>query len=127
MKILIVEDENTLAFVLKEKFINEGYDVTIASDGVMAESLAASVRPEIILLDLMLPKKGGLEVLQTLKSHPELKQIPVVILSNLDSDEDIKQAIFLGAEDYYVKTQHPIAEVVEKVDTILRRPKQAKA
>jgi DNA-binding response OmpR family regulator len=75
----------------------------------------------------MLPKKGGLEVLQTLKSHPELKQIPVVILSNLDSDEDIKQAIFLGAEDYYVKTQHPIAEVVEKVDTILRRPKQAKA
>jgi DNA-binding response OmpR family regulator len=119
MKILIVEDENTLSFVLEEKFRNGGYEVTIAKDGEEAISLAGKITPDIILLDLILPKKGGLEVLEELKADVKLKSIPVIVLSNLEGDEIIKKALKLGAEDYYVKTQHPIGEILEKVEARL--------
>ena len=115
MKVLIVEDEDVLALVLEEKFQNEGYEVMIAKDGEAAQPMAGKFRPDIILLDLILPKKGGLEVLEDLKNDAELKLIPVIVLSNLDGDEVIKKALALGAEDYFVKTQHPIGEILEKV------------
>lgn len=124
MKILIVEDENTLSYVLKEKFKNEGYSVVIAEDGEEACVAAHKFLPDVILLDLRLPKKHGLKVLEELKADEELKSIPVLILSNLDGDDDIKKALAGGAEDYFVKTQHPIAEVVEKVDAVLRKSKK---
>lgn len=115
MKVLIVEDEELLAKVLKEKFEKESFDVVVASDGAEVLPLAEKNSPDLILLDLILPKKSGFEVLAELKADPELKIIPVIVLSNLGQDEEIKSALNLGAADYLVKTEHPINEVVEKV------------
>jgi len=123
MKILIVEDEDVLSLVLEEKFKNEGYEVMIASDGEEAQPKAEKFRPDMILLDLILPKKGGLDILKSLKADPELKLIPVIVLSNLEGDETIKTALSLGAIDYFVKTQHPIAEIVEKIGEFFSGPK----
>jgi len=115
MKILIVEDEEVLAKVLREKFENEGFQVELAIDGEMVMSMAKKIKPDMILLDLLLPKKLGIEVLKEIKSDVELKTTKVLILSNLDDDQNIKNALTLGAVDYFVKTQHPLKEIVEKV------------
>ena len=115
MKILIVEDEIALAKVLVEKFERERFEVKHAKTGEEGLDLARSFKPDIIALDILLPGKSGLDVLKELKSDPILKIIPVVMTSNLDSDEDIKQCIALGALDYFVKSQHLIKEIVEKV------------
>lgn len=115
MKVVIVEDEEILLKVLKEKFEKAGFDVAVAIDGVQAIPVIKKSNPDIILLDLVLPQKHGFEVLQNLKASSELKTIPIIVLSNLGQDEDIKKALQMGAEDYIVKTQHPINEVVEKV------------
>lgn len=124
MKIAIVEDESILLKVLEEKFSKANFDVVIAKDGEVAMPVIKKSMPELIILDLILPKKDGFEVLKELKADPELKTIPVVVLSNLGQDEDIKRALQLGAEDYLVKTQHPINEVVDKVKkTLIKRGK----
>lgn len=119
MKITIVEDEEILLRVLKEKFENAKFDVSTAADGEQAMIVIREAQPDIILLDLILPKKNGFEVLQEIKSDPKLKSIPVIALSNLGQDEDIKKVLQIGAEDFIVKTQHPIDEVIEKVKTLL--------
>ncbi len=115
MKILIVEDEQVLSKVLKEKFDKAGFETKVSGDGEIAISDAKSFLPEIIVLDLVLPKKSGFEVLRSIKADPETKMIPVIVVSNLGEDGDIKQALSLGAKDYFVKSQHPINEIVEKV------------
>lgn len=122
MKLLIVEDEVALAKVLEEKFKKEKYDVRVAEDGVEALGMVAKFKPDMILLDLLLPKKGGLDVLEELKNSERWRNIPVIVLSNLDDDQNIKKATKLGAVDYFVKTQHPIKEVVEKVEAFMIKP-----
>ena len=123
MKLLIIEDEEILARVLKEKFVKEGFQVELAMDGISALPGVENFRPDLIILDLILPGKDGFQVLRELKAHPDFKRIPVIVLSNLGQDEEIKSALNLGAEDYLVKTKHPINEVVEKVKTYLIKPK----
>ncbi|MDD5099030.1 MAG: response regulator [Candidatus Colwellbacteria bacterium] len=115
MKILVVEDEAALANVLKEKFQAEGFEADFVQSGDVAIAETKKMNPDIIVLDLLLPKKDGFEVLKELKENTDLKSIPVIVLSNLGEDESIKRAIQLGAADYFVKTQHPINEIVEKV------------
>lgn len=115
MKILIVEDEQVLSKVLKEKFDKAGFETKVSGDGEAAILDSKSFLPEIIVLDLVLPKKSGFEVLKAVKADPETKMIPVIVVSNLGEDSDIKQALSLGAKDYFVKSQHPINEIVEKV------------
>lgn len=115
MKILIVEDEETLRSVLQEKLTRSKYDVFVAKDGVEGFTMAKSKKPDLILLDLVMPKRDGFEVLTMLKDEDDLKNIPVIILSNLEEDENLKKALKLGADDYFVKSEHPISEVVEKV------------
>lgn len=115
IKLVIVEDEEILQGVLKEKFEQAGFEVFVASDGGAAIPLIQEVNPKIVVLDLLLPKKDGFEILKELKTNSSLKNIPVVVLSNLGQDEEIKRALTLGALDYFVKTQHPIKEVIEKV------------
>ena len=115
MKVLIVEDEEALRKVLQEKMEHSGFETYAAKDGDEAWEMAKSKNPDIILLDLILPKRSGFDVLGMLKNDPELKTIPVIVLSNLAEDENLKKALALGAEDYFVKAQHPINEIVEKV------------
>lgn len=121
MKILIVEDNKDLSWIWKEELQkNKEYVIKIAEDGEEAMKLAKSFMPDIIFLDLVLPKKDGMTVLAELKADPALKHIAVVISSNLDGDEKIKQALSLGAIDYFVKTQHFIYEVIEKVQKYIK-------
>ena len=117
MKVLIVEDEEALRKVLQEKMEHSGFETFAAGDGEEGFAMAKSKNPDIILLDLILPKRNGFEVLGMLKQDEELKGIPVIVLSNLAEDENLKKALQLGAEDYFVKSQHPINEIVEKVKT----------
>jgi DNA-binding response OmpR family regulator len=115
MKVLIVEDEEALRKVLQEKLQRAGFEVFVAEDGDEGWNMAKSKNPDIILLDLILPKRNGFDLLGMLKQDPELKSIPVFVLSNLAEDENLKKALQMGAEDYFVKSQHPINEVIEKV------------
>jgi DNA-binding response OmpR family regulator len=101
--------------VLQEKFDRAGFETFAAKDGAEGWDMAKSKNPDIILLDLILPKKTGFEVLTMLKKDSVLADIPVFVLSNLAEDENLKKALLMGAEDYFVKAQHPINEVVEMV------------
>ena len=115
-KILIVEDEETLYKVIKEEFEEKGYKIKIAVDGASVMEKAKNFSPDIIILDIILPKEDGLQVLAELKADPVLKSIPVIMLSNLSEAESIKKALTLGAVDYFVKTQYSIYEIIEKVE-----------
>jgi len=115
MKILICEDETTLAKVLQEKFEREEFSAITVSNGDEIIPSAKKINPDIILLDLVMPKLDGLQALALMKKDNDLKNIPVIVLSNLNDDEKIKKALALGAIDYVVKSNHPINEVVEKV------------
>lgn len=119
MKILIVEDEQVLSKVLKEKFDKAGFETKVSGDGEAAILDAKSFMPTIIVLDLVLPKKSGFEVLKAVKDDPETAMIPVIVVSNLGEDSDIKKALSLGAKDYFVKSQHPINEIIEKVKVVI--------
>ncbi|KKW17038.1 MAG: hypothetical protein UY56_C0005G0063 [Parcubacteria group bacterium GW2011_GWA1_50_14] len=123
ISILIAEDEEFILRALEDNLRQEGYDVVSAKDGEEAIEMIKEKKPNLILLDLLMPKKDGFAVLEELKRNPELRLIPVVVLSNLGSDHDIKRALQLGATDYFVKSQHPIAEVIEKVKKVLRGEK----
>lgn len=116
-KILIVEDEEFLARALRDNLESEGYSVDTAYNGEEAVEHIKKIKPNIILLDLLMPKKDGFYVLEEIKKNPEWKLIPVIVLSNLGGDAEIKRALEMGAKDYFVKSQHPIEEVVEKIKT----------
>ena len=124
MKILIVEDEEILLNVLKDRFEAEGWEVTVAKNGEEAMTAINKASFELVLLDLLMPKKDGFQVLEEVRNNPELKNLPIIVLSNLGGDEDIKKALALGANDYFVKTQHPMSEVVEKVNMLIKSKKK---
>jgi DNA-binding response OmpR family regulator len=113
--ILIAEDEKALASALAEKLSRENYTTTVVANGEEALVALKKKKFDLVLLDLVMPQKNGFEVLEELKEDSELRVVPVIILSNLGEDENIKKALRLGAVDYFVKADHPIAEVVEKV------------
>lgn len=123
MKILIIEDEEILQKVLKEKFEKEGFKVMITDDRERAIPITKKFEPDVILLDIILPKSDGFTILSDLMADAKLKAIPVVVLSNLGQDEEIKRALSMGAVEYLVKTQHPIKEVIEKVKAVAIKPK----
>ena len=125
-KILIVEDEEFLVQALKDNLKLEGYIFNTAANGEEAMDRIRKQRPDIILLDLLMPKKDGFYALEEIKKNPDLKLVPIIVLSNLGGDAEIKRALELGADDYFVKSQHPIEEVIEKVKEYLGGGKQAK-
>lgn len=118
-KILVVEDETFLVKIYSVKLKKEGYDVTLATDGEEAVKVAAEVKPDLILLDLILPKLNGFEALEEIRKNASLKKTPVIVLSNLGQEEDIKRAEALGATDYLVKANFSIQDVVQKIKSVL--------
>ena len=114
-KILFVEDESALQKALTDILTQAGYKVVSALDGEIGLRLAESEKPDLILLDIILPRLDGFEVLKKLKENPGLKEIPVIVLTNLEKMEDVERAIELGAKTYLVKTQYTIKEVIEKI------------
>ena len=118
-KILFIEDESVLQKTFEETLRGEGYEMISALDGEVGFNLAKKEKPDLILLDLVLPKINGLEVLKKLKEDPETKKIPVIILTNLEKMSDIDKALELGAAAYLVKVDYSLEEVVEKIKKIL--------
>ncbi len=119
--ILFVEDEATLQKTLGELLTNEGYEVISALDGEIGLRLAKDKKPDLILLDLILPKFHGLEVLEKLKKDEEIKNIPVIVLTNLEDMENVEKALELGATTYLVKVNYTPKEILEKIKKVFER------
>lgn len=118
-KILFIEDESALQRAATQVLTEEGYHVLSALDGEIGLRLAKEEKPDLVLLDIILPKKDGFEVLSELKLDPKTKNIPVIILTNLEGSTDVEKALELGATTYLVKTNYRLEEVVEKVKQVL--------
>jgi len=114
--IVIVEDESVLLKALNIEVLNAGFEVLVAMDGKSGLNLIKANKPDLVLLDLLLPKMDGYAVLAALKKDSKTKDIPVVILSNFGESENIEKAMELGAVDYFVKSSTDLGEVVKKID-----------
>jgi DNA-binding response OmpR family regulator len=123
--IVLVEDDAVLAKVFKEELEDEKFTVHHAGDGEKGLEMVKSKMPDLVLLDILMPKMNGFQVLEELKKAPETQHIPVMMITALGSDEDIKKGLQLGAGDYVVKSQHAIGEMVEKVKLFLANQKPA--
>jgi len=119
-KILIVEDDQTIGNMYKTGLTNYGYDVVLADDGEKGVSLAKSEKPDIILLDIIMPRVDGFAALSSLKEDPKTKHIPVLMLTNLGQDEDKERGKELGAIDYIVKADLTPMQVSEKIKQYLK-------
>jgi CheY-like chemotaxis protein len=117
--ILIAEDDALMSRLYQKIFTFEGYVVELAHDGQEALDKARSVKPTLMLLDVMMPKMNGLEVLDKLKADPETKQIPVVMLTNLAGQQDAETALAKGAVKYIIKSEHEPKAVADMVKEIL--------
>lgn len=115
LSVLVVEDDKFLHKILLTKFQKEGFVVRGAMDGEAALGELAAFRPSVILLDIILPKMNGFEFLSKVKPDPKYADIPVVVLSNLSQEEDIRRARDLGAADFLVKADLSINDVVTRV------------
>ena len=113
--ILFIEDEIALQETLGSVLEEEGYKVIKALDGVRGLELAKKEKNDLILLDLVLPKMDGFEVLKSLRANAATKNIPVIILTNLENTDDIGRALELGATTYLVKANYDLEEVLKKV------------
>ncbi|MDP2946258.1 MAG: response regulator [bacterium] len=118
--ILLIEDEEMLANMYETKFKNEGFNIRKALDGETGLKMAIEDKPDIILLDIIMPKLDGFSVLKKIKENDKIKNVPVVLLTNLGQDEDIKKGQTLGAAGYLVKANLTPIEVVNKVKEYLK-------
>jgi len=118
-KILFIEDEESLQKTITDTLSKEGFEIVSALDGENGLRLAKEEQPDLILLDLRLPEMGGIEVLEKLKKDADTKDIPVIILTNVEEMREIQRAIDLGATTYLVKINYKLEEVVEKVKKAL--------
>jgi len=118
--ILIVEDEPSLQKTLAGALTDAGYEVLQAFDGESGLEMTKQKKPDLLLLDLILPKKHGLELLKGIKEDKETSQIPVIVITNVEEPEDIMKAMELGAKAYLVKTNYSIHDILEKIASALQ-------
>lgn len=117
IKVLIVEDDKFLSELISTKLTKEGFTIVLATDGESGLEQAVNEKPDIVLLDIMLPGMSGFEVLKSLKNHPDesITKIPVLILSNFGQESKVQEGLKLGAQDYLVKANFTTGEIVEKI------------
>jgi len=123
IKILLVEDDSFLLGMYATKFEMENFKVITAEDGEKAVRAALKELPDIILLDIILPKQNGFEVLRQLKADQSTANVPVILLTNLSQKDEIEQGLKLGAEDYLIKAHFMPSEVVKKIKKVLNSPR----
>ena len=119
-KILLVEDDQILAKLYQTKFQKEGYEIQLAYDGQEGLDKLKAFTPDIIILDLIMPRVDGFSFLQKVKPDPDLSKIPVLVLSNWGQESDIKRAQELGAKDFFVKADISLSQMIEKVKKYLK-------
>ena len=123
-KVLIVEDDFYICDIYKTEAKRKGYIVYTAADGEEALSLTKVSHPDIILLDIMLPKINGIDVLRTLRTWDGFKQIPVLFITNVGDSETYQQAMQSGAQDYLVKAQNTPEQIINALAKYLQQPPQ---
>ncbi len=119
-KILVTEDDKFLANAMRVKLSKAGFDVTVATDGVEAIEAIEKNRPDLVLLDMVMPRQDGFATLEIIRKRVELKDMPVIVTSNLGQKEDIDRAMKLGANGYLVKSEISIDKILEKINMMLR-------
>jgi CheY-like chemotaxis protein len=118
-RILVVEDTELLRRMYKDRLVQDGYEVEDAGDGIAALTLLRDRPFDLVLLDLIMPRMGGIQVLEAVKLDPRTQSIPVVVLTNLGEEETIERAVSLGAVDYLIKNETRPADVSDKVKLVL--------
>lgn len=121
-KIVLVEDNKVLSDAIYQGLVDTGYDVSRAYDGEEGLNMITVEKPSLILLDILLPKMDGISLAKKLKSDPEFKDIPIIILTMLDQPEPIAEAINMGIKQYLVKSDYKIDDIVLMVEESLKRP-----
>jgi DNA-binding response OmpR family regulator len=121
VKVMLVEDDSFLREICSKKLTKEGYTVYEAIDGEQVLANIEQIKPDIVLLDIILPAVDGFQILQQIKSNPDkaVSEVPVIMLSNLGQEDDIKKAMDMGAKDYLVKAHFTTEEIVQKIKSIL--------
>jgi len=120
-KVLLVEDDVALRDIYSARFMAEGYDVVTASDGEMALTQAVKEKPQLIILDVMMPKISGFDVLDILRATPETKDTKVIMMTALSQETDLDKGKSLGADEYLVKSQVTLTDVIDKAKAVLAR------
>lgn len=121
-KIVLVEDDPLLIDIYSTKFKEAGFQVAVVDRGDAAPLFIAKEKPDLVVLDIVLPQKDGWDILKTVKSSDKTKNIKVVILSNLGQKEEIEKGMALGAAGYLIKAHHTPSEVVREIKNILAGP-----
>lgn len=118
--ILLVEDDAFIAGMYQTKLSMLGYTVRVASDGEEGWQMLTAEPPDLLLLDIVLPKRDGFEILAAARNDPKLKDLPILLLTNLGQKPDVQRGLELGANDYIIKAHFTPSEVVEKIEKVLR-------
>ncbi|XOU94471.1 MAG: response regulator transcription factor [Candidatus Kerfeldbacteria bacterium] len=121
IKIVLIEDDTFLGGMYVAKLNLEGFDVKLADDGEKGLKLVKSEQPDLVLLDIILPKMSGFDVLKDIKANKDTKDLPVILLTNLGQREDVQKGIKLGAKDYLIKAHFMPSEVVTKIKALLQK------
>ena len=114
-KILMIEDEEIMIDLLQRKIAQEGYEISVARNGEEGLAAMKEKKPDLVLLDIIMPKMGGFEVMEKMQKDKDLKKIPVIVISNSGQPVEIDRAQKMGAEDWLIKTQFDPKEVIEKI------------
>ena len=120
-KILLIEDDPFLSSMYSTKFEMENFAVFAAEDGEKGLKMAFEEKPDIILLDILMPKMNGFEVLEKLKANQSTEAIPVILLTNLNQKDEIEKGMSLGANDYLIKAHFMPSEVVDKIKKVINK------
>jgi len=123
LKVLVVDDDQTLLDMYKENLVTKGFEVITATDGDEAITLAKENIPDCILLDILLPKVNGFDVLHTLKSTMETKEIPIILLTALVQDSNKEKGLAEGASDFILKSETKVGDVVQKIQDAIAKTK----
>lgn len=115
LKVLMIEEDRFLRKIYRNKLILAGFEFAEATNGIEGLNKVISEKPHIVLLDLILPRKNGFDVLVEIKRNEGTKHIPVIILSNLGQDSDIEKGLSLGAQEYLIKPEISLSDVVNKI------------
>lgn len=120
IRVLLIEDERNVAELYRLKLSLDGYDVIVAENGEEGLNKALKLKPEVIFLDIKMPKMDGFEVLKILRESPQTKKVPVIILSNFDEQDLIEKGLALGANEYLIKSQFTPEGISNKVKDWLK-------
>lgn len=120
-KILVVEDDTFLSNAYRVKLTKAGFEVRNAFDGDEAFNLLQTFTPDLILLDIVMPKKDGFVILKEIKSNKKWENIPIILASNLGQKEDREKGMQLGASEFFIKTEFTLNDLIQKIDSILKK------